>query len=266
MTDMSRMPTSDMFSVRGIGVADIVSTSTRFLICLIRSLCATPKRCSSSTTSRPRSRNFTSFESSRCVPTMISTLPASRSSSVAFCSALRAEAADHVDADGKRGEALPQRLQVLEGEHGRRREHRHLLAVHHGLEGGAHRDFGLAVADVAAEQAVHRRRRLHVALDVVDGVLLIERQLPLEGVLELLLPVAVGAEGVARDDLARGVELQQLVRHVAHRLLDARLRLLPASCRRACRARVATRRCISGRGRAARPGRRACLRRRSGAP
>ena len=29
MTDMSRMPTSDMFSVRGIGVAVIVSTSTR---------------------------------------------------------------------------------------------------------------------------------------------------------------------------------------------------------------------------------------------
>ena len=30
MIDMSRMPTSDMFSVRGIGVAVIVSTSTRF--------------------------------------------------------------------------------------------------------------------------------------------------------------------------------------------------------------------------------------------
>ena len=28
MIDMSRMPTSDMFSVRGIGVALIVSTST----------------------------------------------------------------------------------------------------------------------------------------------------------------------------------------------------------------------------------------------
>ena len=37
------MPTSDMFSVRGIGVAVIVKTSTRFRICLMRSLCATPK-------------------------------------------------------------------------------------------------------------------------------------------------------------------------------------------------------------------------------
>ena len=76
MIDMSRMPTSDMFSVRGIGVAVIVSTSTFLRICLMRSLCATPKRCSSSTTSRPRSLNATSFDSRRCVPTMMSTLPA----------------------------------------------------------------------------------------------------------------------------------------------------------------------------------------------
>ena len=59
------------------------------------------------------------------------------------------------------------------------------------------------------------------------AVLLIGRQLPLEGILELLLPVGVGAEGVARHGLARGVELQQLLGHVAHRLLDARLGLLP---------------------------------------
>ena len=59
------------------------------------------------------------------------------------------------------------------------------------------------------------------------GRALIGRQLPLEGVLELLLPVRVGAEGVARHRLARGVELEQLLGHVAHRLLDARLGLLP---------------------------------------
>ena len=35
MIDMSRMPTSDMFSVRGIGVAVIVSTSTFLRICLM---------------------------------------------------------------------------------------------------------------------------------------------------------------------------------------------------------------------------------------
>ena len=81
---------------------------------------------------------------------------------------LAPEPAHHVDADRKAGEALPQRLLMLKRQHRRRREERHLLAVHHRLERGAHRDFGLAVADVAAQQAVHRRRRFHVALDVGD--------------------------------------------------------------------------------------------------
>ena len=56
MTLMSRTPASARFSVRGIGVADSVSTWTSVRICLSRSLCATPKRCSSSTTTRPRLR------------------------------------------------------------------------------------------------------------------------------------------------------------------------------------------------------------------
>ena len=59
------------------------------------------------------------------------------------------------------------------------------------------------------------------------GGLLVRREVVLERVLELLLPVRVGAEGVARHGLARGVELQQLLRHVAHGLLDARLRRFP---------------------------------------
>ena len=82
---------------------------------------------------------------------MMSTLPAARSSSDCFLLGLGPEAADHVDADRERREALAQRLLVLEREHGRRREKRDLLAVHDRLEGGAHGDLGLAVA--------RRRRR-----------------------------------------------------------------------------------------------------------
>ena len=59
------------------------------------------------------------------------------------------------------------------------------------------------------------------------AVRLIRRQIPLERVLELLLPVRVGAEGMALHRLARGVELEQLLGHVAHRLLDAGLGLFP---------------------------------------
>jgi hypothetical protein len=77
MTEMSRMPTSDMCSVRGMGVADMASTSTDFLIDLSRSFCATPKRCSSSMTTRPRSFQVTSLESRRWVPMIMSTSPVS---------------------------------------------------------------------------------------------------------------------------------------------------------------------------------------------
>ena len=144
-----------------------------------------------------------------------------------FLLLLRAEAADHVDPHRKPGEPLAQRLLMLERQHGRRREEGDLLAVHDCLEGGAHRDLGFSVADVAAQETVHGRRRLHVALDVAGGGLLIRGQLVLERVLELLLPVRVAGEGVARHGAARGVELEQLLRHVAHRFLDSGLRALP---------------------------------------
>ena len=48
MIEMSRMPASDMCSVRGIGVALSVSTSTSSRSDFSSSFCATPKRCSSS--------------------------------------------------------------------------------------------------------------------------------------------------------------------------------------------------------------------------
>ena len=47
-------------------------------------------------------------------------------------------------------------------------QHGHLLAVLHRLERRPHRDLGLAVADVAADQPVHRDGLLHVPLDLVD--------------------------------------------------------------------------------------------------
>ena len=54
------------------------------------------------------------------------------------------------------GEAVAEGLEVLLGEQRRGREDRDLLAAGDGDEGGAQRDLGLAEADVAAHQAVHR--------------------------------------------------------------------------------------------------------------
>ena len=53
ISDRSFIPPSAMCSVRGIGVAVIVSTWTSARSCLSFSLWATPKCCSSSTITRP---------------------------------------------------------------------------------------------------------------------------------------------------------------------------------------------------------------------
>jgi len=84
----SRMPEKAMCRVRGIGVADRVSTSTAARIFFSRSLCATPKRCSSSITTSPRSANFTSLCSSRCVPMTMSNAPFASPFSTSACSFL----------------------------------------------------------------------------------------------------------------------------------------------------------------------------------
>jgi len=86
LTEMSRIVNSAMCSVRGIGVAVSVSTSTVARYRLRISLCSTPNRCSSSTTSSPRSRNRTSFWASRCVPMRTSISPAASRLRIFDCS------------------------------------------------------------------------------------------------------------------------------------------------------------------------------------
>ena len=79
------MPLIAILSVLGIGVADRVRTSTFGKRSLIFSFCATPKRCSSSTISRPKSLNLISEPKILCVPTNKSTLPKAKSLSTSFC-------------------------------------------------------------------------------------------------------------------------------------------------------------------------------------
>ena len=82
---MSRTPLMAICMVRGMGVAESVSTSTCSRMFLSCSLCCTPKRCSSSMTTMPRSWGLTSADSRRCVPMSTSTEPPAKPSSARLC-------------------------------------------------------------------------------------------------------------------------------------------------------------------------------------
>ena len=93
ITLKSRIPSIAMCSVRGIGVAVMVRTSTSLRRRLMRSLSATPKRCSSSMISRPSLGNSTSSWSRRWVPMTISTSPLPHVLDHLPCSRARCESA-----------------------------------------------------------------------------------------------------------------------------------------------------------------------------
>ena len=76
------MPVTAISSVRGIGVALIARMSTFVLSFFSVSLCSTPKRCSSSMISSPRSLKITFSVRMRCVPMTMSTVPSVSPASV----------------------------------------------------------------------------------------------------------------------------------------------------------------------------------------
>ena len=86
IVDISRIPVTAISSVRGMGVADIARTSTVVRNFFNDSFCSTPKRCSSSTITNPKSLNCTSFESIRCVPITTSTDPAAKLAKISLLS------------------------------------------------------------------------------------------------------------------------------------------------------------------------------------
>ena len=62
---------------------------------------------------------------------------------------------------------------MLFDENSCRGEHDDLLAAENRFEGSSECNFGFAVADIAADKAVHRRCTFHIGQDFVDSPLLI---------------------------------------------------------------------------------------------
>ena len=139
----------------------------------------------------------------------------------------RAEARQLGELDRPVGEAIGENLEVLFGQQRRRHEQHDLLAVGDRDERGAKRDLGLAEADVAADQPVHRAARGEVGDDRVDRRLLVGRLLEAEALGECFVVVLLERERVAVARRALRVQVEELGRGIVRLRGRLALRLLP---------------------------------------
>ncbi len=179
--------------------------------------CSTPKRCCSSTTTRPRSTNCTFSSSSACVPITMPADPEAASSIAARRAAAPSEpvssttcvassAPPSMPPCAELAEHLGDRAVVLLREHLGRREKCRLTSGVDDAEHRAQRDDGLAGADLALQQPVHRVARREVVEDHSGDLLLPGRQLERQPLVEPLEQSAVAAgarSGVASRAVRR---------------------------------------------------------------
>src|SRR4029450_4819275 len=111
---------------------------------------------------------------------------------------LRTEAAKHFDSHGVIKHTLPKHLEMLLGQNGRGREDCNLFAVHDRFKRSANGDFGLAKADITANQTVHRLPMLHIDFRVDDCFQLVRRFAKWKRMFEFLLPFLIRSKCVCR--------------------------------------------------------------------
>ena len=96
------------------------------------------------------------------------------------------------------------------------------------LNARPHCDLGLAVADIPADQPVHRLGQLHVLFDLPGDADLVLGGLVGERLLELPLPLGVSWVGDPRLGLSQRLHPQHLLGQFLDRLDDLFLGLLPS--------------------------------------
>ncbi len=116
---------------------------------------------------------------------------------------------------------------MLAREQRRRHHHRDLLARHHRDERRAQRHFGLAEADIAADQPVHRAAARQIRRHRLDTGQLVIRFLIGEEGDEFVISALGLLQRRRLLQLAFGGDLDQAVGDIANALLEPRLARLP---------------------------------------
>ena len=116
---------------------------------------------------------------------------------------------------------------MLLRQYGSRHQHRHLHPFVDRFESGPQGHLGLAVAHIAADEAIHRLGDFHIVFDFIDGAYLVGRFQVGERVLQIPLPGGVGAEAVAGRRFPGGVKTQQFLGDFPRRPLGPLLDALP---------------------------------------
>ena len=142
------------------------------------------------------------------------------------------------DANGQALEAVGEGLVVLARQQRRRHDDGHLQPVHGGDEGGAQRHLGLAEADVAADEAVHRTAGGQIAEHRLDARILVLGLLVGEAGDELVIGAFRRGNRRRLLELAQGGDLDQLGSDLAQPLLEARLARLPGDAAQLVELRV----------------------------
>ena len=227
MIESSRTPVSASWRVRGIGVAVSVRTWTSARNFLRRSLWATPKCCSSSTTMRPRSRNLMFLPSSAWVPMTISTVPAVRPALTFASSAAPTRREACATSTGKPRKRSANVLKCWRASSVVGTTTATCLPDMRGDESRAQRHLGLAEADVAADQPVHRPARGKVVEHRVDGGTLVVGLVIGEIGAELVIKAVCDREPRRLAQMAFCRDLDEFARHLADAALQPRLARLP---------------------------------------
>ena len=132
------------------------------------------------------------------------------------------------DIDRDAGESLGKSFVVLARQQGGRHHHRDLLAVGAGGEGGAQRHLGLAKADVAANETVHRAAGAEVDQRGSDGAGLVFGLVIGELGAEFVILVLFGHQARRFARQALGRQHDQTMRHLEEALLHLCLARLPS--------------------------------------